>query len=200
MESGDLHTTPSGETDPERSALMDEIYRELHAIAEREMGRERADHTLQPTALVHEAFLRIQVARAFANCPRHEVLALATTVIRNVLVDHARRRRALRRGGQGQRLDLEQAIDAAEPSRGSSLAVELPADVGGATADLLEVDAALLRLADVDQRKATVVQLRFFGGLTTDEIALHLGVTPRTVTNDWNFARAWLRRELHHAG
>ena len=197
MEPGDLHTSQShpsqsGATDPERSALIAEIYRELHAIAEREMRRERADHTLQPTALVHEAFLRIQLVRAFADFPRHEVVALATTVIRNVLVDHARRRQARQRGGDRDRIELDAAVDACP--------VELPADVGGSSADLLEVDAALGRLADVDPRKATVVQLRFFGGLTNDEIALHLGVTSRTVTNDWNFARAWLRRELHHAG
>lgn len=185
LPSGDATPTPAESI---RQALLESVYREIRTIASRAMSLERANHTLQPTALAHEAYLRLQASSAVASMPRHELLALATTVIRNVLIDHARTRRSLRRGGVGQQVSLDQADS-------DPCTVELD----GTTADLLEVDAAIVRLADVDTRKATVVQLRFFGGMTNDEIATHLGVTARTVTNDWNYARAWLRRELLHA-
>lgn len=162
-------------------SLVDEVYRTMREIAAREMARERSDHTLQATALVHEAYLRLQGSSALAAMPAEEMLALATRVIRNVLVDHARARAAVRRGA-GERPRSLDGIDVA-PAVGDGH-------------DLLAIDDAIERLRLVDDRKATVVQLRFFGGLTHDEIARHLGVTGRTVMNDWMVARAWLRREL----
>jgi RNA polymerase sigma-70 factor, ECF subfamily len=170
-----------------REPLLNELYNIMRSIASREMSRERSDHTLQATALVHEAYLRLEGSAALAAMPAGEVCALATTVIRNVLIDHARTKAAQRRGAGARPISLDDA---------GTTALELLRRSEPYGHDVLTIDAAIERLAHEDQRKATVVRLRFYGGLTHDEIAQHLGVTGRTVTNDWIVARAWLRREL----
>ncbi len=158
------------------------LYDELRALAERYMRRERSNHTLQPTALVHEAYLRlIGTGIAFQN--RAHFLALAARTMRRVLLDHARRRAATKRGGGVERVTL--ADVAAADSR---------------TLDLIAVDAALERLAQIEPRQAQVVELRFFGGLEIEEAAEVLGVSKATVKRDWRFARAWLAGELHGGG
>jgi len=153
------------------------LYDELHTLAERYMRRERADHTLQPTALVHEAYIRL-IGSDVAFRDRSHFLALAARTMRRVLLDHARKRGAAKRGSNPRLTLTDVAITAA-----SSL-------------DLIAVDAALERLALIEPRQAQVVELRFFGGLEIEEAAEALGVSAGTVKRDWRFARAWLASEL----
>lgn len=155
------------------------VYDEMHRIAERYMRRERADHTLQPTLLVDEAYMRLVDQRHVTWQSRAHFFALAAQAMRRILVDHARRRGAARRGG-GQRVTLR-----------ADVAVE-----AGRSLDLIALDDALSRLALLDARQAQVVELRFFGGLDVAQTAEALGVSPATVKRDWAFARAWLSREL----
>jgi RNA polymerase sigma factor (TIGR02999 family) len=162
--------------------LLPVVYEELRALARAHLAGERAGHTLQPTALVHEAYLRLVGGeqggdRAFNG--RQHFFATAATAMRRILVDHARERNALKRGG-GRRVDL---------SDGDAVAVDDDLDLVG-------LDDALKKLEAVDKRRARVVTFRFFGGLTVDETATALGVSPATVKNDWAFARAWLLREM----
>ncbi len=161
--------------------LVPQIYGELRRIAHRELTRERRDHTLSTTEVVHEAFLKLLDHSAVS--PREEVrfLAVAATAMRRALIEHARRRNALKRGGGQHPLTLEE------------YAVVEEQDVE----QLLCLDDALTRLADLDGRLASVVECRYFGGLTEDETAAALGVTARTVRRDWVKAKAWLYRELH---
>ena len=161
--------------------LIPLIYAELHRIAERQMRRERPDHTLQPTALVHEAFLRLAGQESGWNNRSH-FLSVASQAMRRILVDHARRQRSLKRGGQNEKVELNEAI----------------IDSGGAatTVDLEALDRALAKLAALDPRHAKIVELRFFGGLEVVEAAEVLGISAATVKRDWQFAKAWLRREL----
>jgi RNA polymerase sigma factor (TIGR02999 family) len=155
------------------------VYEELHAAAEQLFRRERAGHTLQPTALVNEAFVRLIRFPVDARSRSH-FIALAARDMRQILVDHARKRDAAKRGGDGvlQRLDGQDILSP------------------GQTVEILALDEILERLARVNEREARVVELKFFGGLTSHEIAEVLGVSERTVRNDWSFAQAWLRREL----
>jgi RNA polymerase sigma factor (TIGR02999 family) len=155
--------------------LMPRVYDELRALADAYMRRERAGHTLQPTALVHEAFLRLLRLPPGAVQNRVHFFALAAQAMRRILADHARRHRAAKRGGNAVRVPLE--------------LVE-----GGAAAD--DLDAALEDLAKLDARQARVVELRFFGGLSIEETAEVLAVSPATIKRDWLVARAWLHREL----
>lgn len=160
------------------------LYQELHGIAARHMRGERPGHTLQPTALVHEAFLRLVGGDASFDDRAH-FLRTASRVMRRVLVDHARARDAAKRGS-GLRVTLDEAI---------------AARVGGAGDDervveLLALDDALERLAAAEPRWAQVVELRVFGGLEVTEVARALGVSTPTVKRDWAFAKAWLAREL----
>lgn len=160
--------------------LMPLLYDELHAVAARHLRGERRDHTLQVTALVHEAFLELveQEHQTYAN--RQHFLAIASQVMRRVLLHHAEKRRAQKRGGVADRVTLDEAM------------VQL--DVR--CADVLAIDDALKRLAALDEGKARIVELRFFGGLTAQECAEALGKSLRTVERDWRFARAWLRTQL----
>jgi RNA polymerase sigma factor (TIGR02999 family) len=163
--------------------LMAAVYDELRRVARRHMRRERGGHTLQTTALVHEAFLRL----ADADLPwqdRDHFFSVAAIQMRRVLVDHARARIRSKRGGGARALPLDEAL--AAPARSSQ--------------DLLEVDEALTRLSAQDARKSRVVELHFFGGLGYPEIARVLGVSLSTVRLDMRFAKAWLRRELAPAG
>jgi RNA polymerase sigma factor (TIGR02999 family) len=156
------------------------VYDELRRIARRHLGRERAGHTLEPTALVNEVYLRLVDARQVAWRDRLHFFALASRIMRRVLVDAARARQAGKRGGGVAVVPLEEG-DARAAERG---------------ADLLALDDALEALAAVDARKGRVVELRVFAGLSLDETAEALGVSPDTVARDWKFATSWLRREL----
>jgi RNA polymerase sigma factor (TIGR02999 family) len=157
------------------------VYDELRAIAAAQMRGERRDHTLQPTALVHEAFLRLSEQRRRQWKERRQFFAVASRLMRQVLVDHARTRRASKRGGDVARVEVT-SLDAL-PS---------PSEVF----DVLALDEALTRLTALQPRLARVVELRFFGGLEVEETAELLGCSPRTVKRDWSLARAWLIREL----
>ena len=160
--------------------LIEALYRELKQMARRRLARVRGDRTLQTTALVHEAYLRLIDQRLVDWQDRGHFLALAATMMRRVLVDGARARRALKRGGGEASVTLTDAA-----------AVGLDSAV-----EVLDVDRALERLAAAYPRPARVVELRFFGGLELDEIGAVVGVAERTVKRDWAFARAWLAREL----
>lgn len=165
-----------------RSAAADEllplVYAELRSLASRLLRSERPEHTLQPTALVHEAYLRLVDQRVDTWQNKAHFLGIAARAMRRILIDHARRRRAGKRAGA--RVTLDEAI---APATGPSV-------------DLLEIDAALKQLAALDQRQARVVELRFFGGLSVEETAGVLGVGTATVKRDWTLARAWLYRAL----
>lgn len=156
------------------------VYAELKAIADREFRRQPAGHTLQATALVNEAWLRV-ASKPGGFQGRTHFLGYAAQAMRHVLVDHARRRHAAKRGGEQQRVTLVTG-DGREPA-------EAPADV-------LDLDAALEKLAQQQPRMARVIELRFFAGATIEEIAADLGVSHMTVSEDWRKARVWLAREL----
>jgi RNA polymerase sigma factor (TIGR02999 family) len=156
------------------------VYDSLRNIAAGYMSRERSDHTLQPTALVHEAYLRL-VDRARVDWQgRTHFLAVAAKEMRRVLIHHARGRHAAKRGGGRARVSLEQAL------------LQAP---GGDVA-VLDLEEALAELSALDPRQGRVVELRFFGGLTVEEVAQALSISPKTVEKDWRLARAWLYRRL----
>lgn len=178
-----------GGDDSALDALFPIIYGELRQRAGRVLGRERAGHTLQPTALVHEAYLRLVDQKRVRWEGRTQFFAVAARVMRRVLVDHARARLAGKRGGGARHVTL---LDASLDAKGAGTAVERDAD----TVDLLALDDALLRLADFDPRKARLVELRYFAGLSIPESAHALGVSESTVVREWNVARRWLHREL----
>ena len=163
------------------------VYADLSRIAHRQLGLEAAGHTLSTTALVHEAYLRLVDQTRAQYADRAQFFAVAAHVMRRVLVDHARRYRAVRRGGARSRTV---SLDALGASDAGGLATGERADA------LLAIDEALARLAELDARQARVVECRFFGGLTEAETAEALGVTPRTVARDWVKARGWLHQEL----
>ena len=170
----------SGGDSTARAALFDALYRELRRLAEGVMRAERANHTLQPTALVHEVFLRLASDDARFESRAH-FLGVAASAMRRVLVDHARAHGAQKRGG------------------GSTLvAVDLDALPGPTTdeVDLVVLDDALSRLAALDSRQGQIVELRFFGGLSVEETAVVVGVSERTIKREWQMSRAWLRREI----
>jgi RNA polymerase sigma factor (TIGR02999 family) len=156
------------------------VYEELRRIASRELGRRARGATLQTTALVHEAWLRLTEQRKLAELDRQHFMALAAKVVRRTLVDHARQRAAQARGGAWQRISV----------------TDLANTAGTSECDLLALDDALTRLEQLDARQAQVVELRYFAGLSVDDTAGALGVAPRTVDGDWRVARAWLAREL----
>lgn len=156
------------------------IFEELHALARMHMRGQRAEHTLQPTALVHEAYLRLFRASEPGFQDRAHFLRTASRAMRCVLVDHAREKARLKRTAPGERLPLDGLGELFEDRAG----------------DLGALDEALTRLARIDARAVEVVELRFFGGRAEREIAEILGISERTVERDWNAARAWLRREL----
>ena len=156
------------------------VYEELRRLAASALRRERTDHTLQPTALVHEAFLRLAETPGASWENRAHFVAVAARVMRRVLVDHARGRNALKRGNGEIRVPIDD--------------VDVPAV--GQDVDLVALDDALARLAMLDERQARIVELRFFGGLSVPETAALIGASERTVKRDWQVARAWLTREL----
>jgi RNA polymerase sigma factor (TIGR02999 family) len=160
--------------------LITVVYDELRRLAGACMRRERVDHTLQPTALVHEAWLRLVEQREWNPQNRAHFFGMAAQVMRRILIDHARAANAEKRGGDQVIVSLENAM---------AVAVEHPTQ-------LLDVHRALERLDQLDPRRAQIAEMRFFGGLSIDEIAEALGVAPRTVDRQWRAARAWLSREL----
>ena len=160
--------------------LIPLVQRELHQIARRCMAGERAGHSLQATALVNEAYLRLINAGNVAWHDRAHFLAVAARLMRRILVDHARSRQYQKRGGDAVRVTLDEAlVVASEPDQ-----------------DVVAIDEALTALAAVDARKSQVVEMRFFGGLTLDETAEALHVSRDTVKRDWKMAKLWLLREL----
>ena len=168
-----------GNGDQGAGPLMDAVYGELRRLARGYLRRERPDHSLRPTALVHEAYLKLVDQRRVRWESRAHFFAIAAHLMRRILVDHARAHKAAKRGG-GARVPLLD-IDAGAPAP----------DV-----EILALDRALDRLEAIDQRRSQLVELRFFGGLTVDETAAVLAVAPITVKRDWVLARAWLYREL----
>ena len=161
-------------------ALMPQVYDELRRLAHRYMGREQRGHTLQTTALVNEVYLKLVNERAMQWQTRAHFFAVAAQMIRNILVDYARTKHYAKRGGDAQRVALDVSLV------GSN---ERPADV-------LALDDALTALAEFDARKSRIVELRFFGGLSIEETAHVLEVSPGTVMRDWTLAKAWLKNEL----
>jgi RNA polymerase sigma factor (TIGR02999 family) len=161
-------------------ALFDAVYAELRSCAARYLGRERRDHTLQPTALVHEAYLRLSNQADVDWQNRAHFIAIAASMMRRILVDHARAHGADKRGGEWERIsiDLAELEDAHDP------------------ADLLALDGALEELAAVDELQARIVDLRFFGGLSIEETAEVVGSSPATIKREWAVARAWLFRRI----
>ena len=185
-------TSPPGEitqllkelSDGNREAearLVPLVYEQLRHMAARHMRRERGDHTLQPTALVHEAYLKLVEQRRVNWQSRAHFYCVAARLMRRVLVDHAREVKAAKRAG-GQKVQLETLLAYSEEK----------------SAALLDIDEALDRLAQLDPRQGQVVELRFFGGLSEEEIGGILNVSARTVKREWRVARAWLYAELSH--
>lgn len=159
---------------------MELVYQDLHRAAHRYMMNERDSHTLQTTALIHEVYIRLVDIRRIRFQDRAHFMAICARVMRRILVDWAREHRSKKRGGAEIHLSLDSAP-------------ELAAGFGS---DLLAIDDALKRLAAIDPRKAQVVEMRFFGGLTEEEIAASLNISVETVGRDWKFSKAWLRKDL----
>lgn len=157
------------------------VYDELRRLAQSQLEHERSDHTLQATALVHEAYLRMVDQTRVAWKNRSHFFAIAAQAIRRILVDYARRRNRKKRGGEYPHVELSDVMS-------------LPA--GSPSTSLIALDDAMERLTELDPDKVRVVEMRFYAGLTNDEIADVLGVSTRTVERHWQYARAWLFREL----
>lgn len=164
--------------------LMPLVYDELHRAAERAMRVEAVGHTLQPTALVSEVYLRFADQSRAKWQNRAQFFGVAAQVMRRVLVDHARARISEKRGSGERPITLDEVRDAAQPVEESN------------GVDVLELHEALEKLAALDPKQARVVELRYFSGLTIDETAVALGISAATVKREWAFARAWLQREL----
>ena len=163
--------------------LAPKVYAELRRIAARALASERRDHTLQSTALVHEAFLKLVDQRSVDWQSRAHFFGLAAQLMRRILVDHARRVGRVKRGGDAPTVSLEAAGDVADAA-------------WSASADVFLLDAALRKLEAFDATQGRIVELRFFGGLTIEETAGLLGVSAMTIKRDWAVAKAWLYREL----
>ena len=163
-------------------ALLPAVYEELHALAQRFLRTERPDHTLQPTALVNEAYLRLSSQRSVDWVNRAQFFGVAAQMMRRILVTHAESRNAAKRRGLATLVTLDESISWS----------------GGRELNLVELDEALTALAAFDPRQARVVEQRFFAGLSIDETAEVLDISPATVKREWTIAKAWLRRALTH--
>jgi RNA polymerase sigma factor (TIGR02999 family) len=163
-----------------RDQLMPLVYQELRRMAHQHMRKECPGHTLQTSALVHEAFVRLVDQTDVQWQNRAHFFGIAAQMMRRILVDHARSRHYAKRGGYVRRVSLDEVAIVSEER----------------AADVVALDDALTRLAAVDERKSQIVELRFFGGLSIDETAAVLAVSPGTVMRDWTLAKAWLRREM----
>ena len=160
--------------------IVEKVYPELRKLARRCLGDERPGHTIQTTALVHEAYLRLVERQQIRWQDRAHFFAVSAKVMRHILVDYARARHSAKRGGGSRQVDLKEEV-VVSPESGP---------------ELLRIDEALNGLAEFDPRKAQVVEMRYFGGLKATEIASILGVSPQSVNRDWNLAKAWLAREM----
>jgi RNA polymerase sigma-70 factor (ECF subfamily) len=174
-----LHSLNRGDSAAE-GKLIPVIYDELRRLAAHYMRQERPDHTLQATALVHEAFLRLTRQKDVNWQGKAHFFAVAAKLMRQILIDHARGRLREKRGSGGQKLPLDEGLLLTEAR----------------SAELVAVDAALDRLAKLDPRQARIVELRFFGGLSVEETAKVIDVSPKTVKRDWSVAKAWLYEDL----
>jgi len=174
-----LHRFQAGDADAQ-TQLIDAVHGELRVIAARYMRREKGDHTLQTTALVNEAYMKLMNLKVSNWQDRAHFYAVASRVMRQILVDHARKHIAGKRGGGIEVLPLNEGI------------VFTP----GRSSQIVQLDDALTRLAKTDDRASKVVELRFFGGMSVEECAEVMGISPRTVKREWMFARAWLRTEF----
>lgn len=159
--------------------LVPLVYKELRNIARHHLQRERSDHTLQSAALVHEAYLRLLDQRPFDTENRAHFLAVASRLMRQILVDYARTHGAAKRGAD-RRVDLDASLVLPQVR----------------STDVVALDDALTDLSDLDEQQGRIVELRFFGGMSTEEIAEVLGISPSTVKRDWNVAKAWLTRQM----
>ena len=164
----------------ESDQILPAVYNELRRLAAGYLRAEREGHTLQPTALVHEAYVRLINQRQIDFTNRSQFVGLAAVMMRRILVNHARDRIAAKRGGGAEHVSLTLAGD----------------DIGAREVNLLDLNDALTALSEFDPRKGRIVELKFFGGLTTAEIGEFLGVSVATVERDWKFARAWLQRAI----
>ena len=162
-------------------ALMPLVYDELHKQARRYLRRERPNHTLQTTALIHEAYLKLIDQREVNWESRTHFFAIAASMMRRILVDHARSKHRGKRGGSGEDLPLEEALLVVSDEK---------------TIDLIALDEALNRLAEFDEQQSRIVELRYFSGLTLEETAAAMNISRTTVATDWALAKAWLHREL----
>ena len=176
------------------------VYQELRSLAQRHLRRERHNHTIQRTALVHEAFVRLVNQQSVDWQSRAHFFGLASNLMRRILVDHARARLASKRGGGLAAVSLDEITNPEEPENtgGSARASYAePAHIDGETDDdVTAIDAALTRLTALDERQAKIVEMRYFGGLTIEETAQALEISDATVKREWTLARAWLKREL----
>jgi RNA polymerase sigma factor (TIGR02999 family) len=163
-----------------RDELLPLVYEELRRLAHRHMRRERHGHTLQTSALVHEAFIRLVDQKNVEWESRSHFFAIASEMMRRILVDYARRRGNLKRGGDTQQVPLENTLIVSEER----------------SAEVIALDEALRELSSFDPRKGQIVELRFFGGLSIEETADVLGISPGTVMRDWTLAKAWLRKQI----
>jgi RNA polymerase sigma-70 factor, ECF subfamily len=164
--------------------LLPQVYDQLHRIAAKYMRRENEKHTLQPTALVHEAFLRLVDGAQVDWQNRAHFFAVAANLMRRILVDHAKAKRAAKRGGGGIHVSFDEQMHASGTAEGTS------------EPDVLALDRALKKLAKTEERQARVVELRYFGGLSVEEVADALQASPATIKRDWAAAKLWLYREI----
>jgi RNA polymerase sigma-70 factor (ECF subfamily) len=171
-----------GDKQQDLAELVPLLYAELRRLAAHYLRQERVDHTLQATALVHEAYLRMMNQREVQWENRNHFLGIAAQLMRRILVDYGRSRHAAKRAGNAGKVFLEEACAVAQER----------------TPDVVALDAALKKLAELEPQQARIVELRFFGGLSIEEAANVLGISPATVKRNWNVSKAWLARELGH--
>jgi RNA polymerase sigma factor (TIGR02999 family) len=172
-------------------ALWPLVHEDLSRLARRQLASERGDHTLQRTALVNEAFIRLSGQRSVEWLNREQFMSLAAKIMRRVLVDHARKRGRVRRGEGAAHLSLHDTQAALEVDQ-----VQVIASFDDDRVDVIAIDSALLRLERIDASQGHIVELRYFGGLTLEQTAAVVGISLASVKREWTMARAWLRREL----
>lgn len=166
---------------PKADKLVGEVYGELRQIARRQLSRERADHTLNTTALVHEAYIKLSSQTRVEWQNRAHFCAVAAQAMRRILLDYAKNRSAAKRGSEFNRVELDEEV----------IRIDEQAE------EIIALDEALTRLAEFDPRQAQIVELRYFGGMSIKDAASVMSISPATVKRDWNMAKAWLYRELH---
>jgi RNA polymerase sigma-70 factor (ECF subfamily) len=171
--------------------LMPLVYDQLRKLAAVRFERERGNHTLQPTALVHEAYLRLVDQRRVRWQNRAHFIGVAAQLMRRILIDHARGHDAIKRGGLHDKVTIsDEVLESAAPDEASGRTTVV---------DVLALDDALARLTAIDAQQGRIVELRFFGGLTVEETAQVLGISPATVKREWRLAKVWLHREMREA-